>query len=72
MPPARIRLSAPTDLRFYIALYQNGGKILYKQMSHDILELEGRKEAEVKVEEEDAECVETRVWLWDGDEYEEF
>ena len=36
------------------------------------MELEGRKEAEVKVEEEDAECVETRVWLWDGDEYEEF
>ena len=41
-------------------------------MSHDILELEGRRDAEVKVEEEDVDCVETRVWLWDGDEYEEF
>lgn len=41
-------------------------------MSHDILELEGRREVEVKVEEEDVDCVETRVWLWDGDEYEEF
>lgn len=41
-------------------------------MSHDILELEGRREAEVKPEEEDVDCVDTRVWLWDGDEYEEF
>jgi ornithine carbamoyltransferase len=43
-------------------------------MSHDILELEGRKVegAEKVEEEEDVDCVDTKVWLWDGDEYEEF
>jgi hypothetical protein len=43
-------------------------------MSHDILQLEGRRPEEPPVpeEEEDVECVETKIWLWDGDEYEEF
>lgn len=35
----------------------------------------GEKEKEgdkAKEEEEDVECIDTKVWLWDGDSYEEF
>lgn len=44
-------------------------------MSHDILQAEGRKvnkdldhnEDKDKVEEEDVDCVDTKIQIWDGD-----
>ena len=50
------------------------------QMSHDILQEEGRKlkkdleetAEKDKVEEEDVDCVDTKIQVWDGDEYDEF
>lgn len=39
-------------------------------MSHNILELEGIKneeEGRVEAVEEDVDCVDTKIWLWDGD-----
>jgi len=50
------------------------------EMSHDILQAEGRKlkkdledtHEKDRVEEEDVDCVDTKIQLWDGDEYDEF
>lgn len=43
-------------------------------MSHDILSMEGRRgevgaAGEQAKEEEDVECVDTKIWLWDGEDY---
>lgn len=49
-------------------------------MNHDILEIEGRKiteeslkaEANPQPEEEDVDCVETKIAIWSGSDFEEF